>query len=637
MFDKEVIKKREKTLEEARQYLKSEFVGIDEIIDKFINSVRIWFVLPELQSRPLIVNLWGITGVGKTDLVRKFVNFIEFSDRFVEIQMDSREGNASVQDYLEMVIDNGDKEGILLLDEMQRFRSVSEDGKESNSNKYQDIWMLLSDGTFQSDSKIKHDLIRLILEDDYWSERDDEDDEEDAVEGEVPSNKPKKPKKLKYKTSYWEASRMKKMLKLEEAINEIMTWDKEKKVNVIKDKLASKETFEGKKYTRLLIVVSGNLDEAFTMSSDVQDADRDADVYHEFSKSIDVVEIKAALRHRFKPEQIARLGNIHLIYPIPNREAYMRIIQQKISNIVDNIKEKHKINIKIDQSVFDVIYDNGVFPTQGVRPLLSTISAILENSLPTFLFEHLDSESKKPVKLFHKDGFILSTINGKEIKYEIPTVLDDIKDKQTEDERVKVAVHEAGHAVLYALLHGVAPTQVVVTTTNHDTGGFIGTHHYSGSREQYERDIQVVLGGRIAEQMVFGSDKMTNGCSADYLYATQRAAAMVRNTGMYNTIGYYIGENNTRSDRELQDIKSTDKKVIEILEKQYKNAEVLLSKNQDMFLKVVDTLLERTSLRPEEFKEVVAEFCEVEVVSAKDSIQNNFKDKLGEFKKNLNK
>ncbi|MFN8029777.1 MAG: hypothetical protein U0Q10_14425 [Dermatophilaceae bacterium] len=41
----------------------------------------IWFVAPELLSRPVIVNLWDMTGVGKTDLVRRLVRALDLADR----------------------------------------------------------------------------------------------------------------------------------------------------------------------------------------------------------------------------------------------------------------------------------------------------------------------------------------------------------------------------------------------------------------------------------------------------------------------------------------------------------------------------------------------------------------------------
>jgi hypothetical protein len=607
MFNKELIKQREDKLEEARVYLKNEFVGIDEIIDKFIHSIRIWYILPEIQTRPLIVNLWGITGVGKTDLVRKFVNFVEFSDKFAEIQMDSKDGNATIEDYLEMVLENNETQGVLLLDEIQRFRSINEEGKENNSNKYQDLWMLLSDGTFQSDSKIKHELIKLILEDEYWSQRwdDDDDDDDDLDEDEIKEKekKKKKMKELKYKTSYWEANKMKKMLKLEESVEEIMKLDKLQKIDLIKEKLKSKETFEGKKYKRLLIIVSGNLDEAFTMADEVNDADRDADVYHDFSKTIDIVTIKGALRSRFKPEQIARLGNIHLIYPILSKAAYMDIIKKRVTSIVDDIKKNHKIKIKVDKSVYEVIYDNGVFPTQGVRPLLSTISSIVENSLPTFLYEYLNVGSRKTIKLRHKDGYLISDIEGKEISYEIPRVLDDIKDNQTENDRALVAIHEAGHAIVYSLLFKTAPTQVVASTANHNNGGFVGTHSHSGNKEHLLKTIQVTLAGRIAENIVFGEDGITNGNGSDYQYATMTAAGMIRFFGMGENIGMYSAPSNGK-DRMLHDIDKTDEAIEKILMKEYNNAETLIKNNLELLGVVAERLMKQTNLTPTEFKEL---------------------------------
>ena len=66
------------------------------------------------------------------------------------------------------------------------------------------------------------------------------------------------------------------------------------------------------------------------MSSDTEDADIDADVLHSFSKSINITTIKASLKRRFKPEQIARFGNIHIIYPSLSKKAYRTIIKNRI-------------------------------------------------------------------------------------------------------------------------------------------------------------------------------------------------------------------------------------------------------------------------------------------------------------------
>ena len=75
-------------LNEIAIELKQELYGIDNIIDRVIKSISGWYIAPEIVTRPVIINLWGMTGVGKTDLVRKLVQKLDFQQRFVEIQMD---------------------------------------------------------------------------------------------------------------------------------------------------------------------------------------------------------------------------------------------------------------------------------------------------------------------------------------------------------------------------------------------------------------------------------------------------------------------------------------------------------------------------------------------------------------------
>jgi len=87
MIDVNEIKKRADELEEIKVKLKEIFVGLDDIIDEFINNIKVWYILPDVQTRPLIVNLWGMTGIGKTDLVRKFVKFAGFNDRFITLSI----------------------------------------------------------------------------------------------------------------------------------------------------------------------------------------------------------------------------------------------------------------------------------------------------------------------------------------------------------------------------------------------------------------------------------------------------------------------------------------------------------------------------------------------------------------------
>ena len=64
----EFFEKQQK-LESTKVQLKSYLFGLDPIIDQVVDSIASWYFFPEHQTRPLVINLWGMTGMGKTELV----------------------------------------------------------------------------------------------------------------------------------------------------------------------------------------------------------------------------------------------------------------------------------------------------------------------------------------------------------------------------------------------------------------------------------------------------------------------------------------------------------------------------------------------------------------------------------------
>ena len=385
-MDIESINKKKEILEGVRISLKEKFIGIDEIIDKIINGISLWYIIPEYQLRPLIINLWGITGVGKTDLVRTLIKFLNLNDKFVEVQLDMKDNySLNIQSYLELSDIEPDEQCVLLLDEMQRFRSIDETGKLLESKYFNDIWMLLSDGKFQNDNKRRRDLIEIYFDELYWKEEKKSKNDNTDKKTELTENNSDSEDK-KYKMTYWSASRLKKLIKTKYSTEDLMMLSSDEKLKIIKNALCDKSTSEGKTFSKMLIFISGNLDEAYHMASDVDDCERDADIYNELSKRITVLDIKEALLKKFKPEQISRFGNNHIIYPILNKENYYSIIKKYCNQILDNINTKNKIKIDITDNIYDIIYKNGVFPAQGVRPVISTISNIIESNIPYFLF-----------------------------------------------------------------------------------------------------------------------------------------------------------------------------------------------------------------------------------------------------------
>ena len=652
-LDIQIIKERADKLDKVKGQLKEYFVGIDNIIDEFIDNVKIWYILPEVQTRPLICCLWGLTGVGKTDLIRKFVNLIDFNDRFIEIQMDTDNSSyykSNVQDHIESVLDNANEEGILLLDEMQRFRTVDEKGSEIRNTKYNDLWMLLSDGKFESDSKNRKELFEMMFDIMYYEDerkfREDSGKNTQGLEEEVsspdlpattPNTTTTKGKNSnttrKYKTWTFQAKRLKKLLKIEESIEEIMTWDEDTKIKKIQKGLKSKTAFEGNVYSKLLVVVSGNLDEAFKMSNDVGDVDTDADVFYEFSRKVNILNIKKSLSKRFKPEQIARFGNIHIIYPSLNKESYYKIIERKIAFICSEIYSKHKISIKVDKTVCEVIYNNGVFPTQGVRPVLSTISSMFENSLPTFIYNALfDDVNKFSIK--YAEGEFYSIINGKKTAYKVSRVIENIKNKKDVNEEALIAVHEAGHAIAYALLFKFSPIQIVCKTADDESQGFIGCHDFVLTKQKYAERIMVSLAGKSAEKLVFGENNVSSGSFSDIRYATQLASTSIKKLGLGKIKAFITTESSDAVGNYCHSTPEIENVVEKMLEDLTTKTEVLISNNKLFLKKTIAALFEQKELKPSKFVEIAKEFVpDIKELHFKEKMVDNFEEKMFNFLK----
>src|SRR5690554_486103 len=73
--------KKHRILQQAAKVLKKEFIGLDNVIEEIIGSVSPWYFFPQLQENPVVVNLWGLTGVGKTSLINRLSELIHFEDK----------------------------------------------------------------------------------------------------------------------------------------------------------------------------------------------------------------------------------------------------------------------------------------------------------------------------------------------------------------------------------------------------------------------------------------------------------------------------------------------------------------------------------------------------------------------------
>ncbi len=603
--------------------LKEELFGIDDVIDRVIDAVRAWYVMPQLIARPVIVCLWGLTGTGKTQLTRLLAQKLGFYDRYVEVQMDGFSNGAgwytpdSISGMLsESNIDEGEP-GILLLDEFQRYRTIDNKRADIKVARYQDVWALLSDGRLSPALSFLRDLdYRLASSQFERDERqvdasDDDADEKpataDANSASAPAATPAKPRPRKFKLGAWEARELQRALKLNVPLTELMAWTPEQVQEQVEAFRADPERWQTD-YSKLLIIVTGNLDEMYEdLAERVEDCDTDADVFHTMSQRLSMIDVKKALGTRFRPEQVARLGNQHVIYPSLSRSAYQRLIARTCAQYVDEVERRAGLRFDVAPPVLDEIYANGVFPAQGTRPVFSTVHAALGGSLVRGALWAIErgapAGTTLPLTLGADRKHLL--VHWQDEQHALPVLfeLESLRERASMDFRTLLAVHEAGHGLVYAALMGRAPQEVRINVASFNGGYNSYAPQKAWSRRMLRDVICVSLAGRAAEALVFGPDATTTGAEADRRQATENAIAYVRHHGFGSRVSRT--DVTTQMDDNINtDVQPTNAEAEALLSAEAERATTLLRTHGDAFRALVQQLLATGTVPAAEFAKV---------------------------------
>jgi cell division protease FtsH len=191
----------------------------------------------------------------------------------------------------------------------------------------------------------------------------------------------------------------------------------------------------------------------------------------------------------------------------------------------------------------------------------------------------------------------------------------------TEDEKRMTAYHEAGHAIV--ALHEPASDPIHKATII-PRGRALGLvmrlperDSYSYHRDKMYANLAVSMGGRVAEEMIFGYDKVSSGASSDIQYATQLARDMVTRWGMSDALGplqyaepeeeVFLGYSVNRS-RQMSNetAQAIDAEIRKVVEDGYARAKSLLTENAGQLESLAQALLEYETLSGDEIKKVLA-------------------------------
>jgi cell division protease FtsH len=189
----------------------------------------------------------------------------------------------------------------------------------------------------------------------------------------------------------------------------------------------------------------------------------------------------------------------------------------------------------------------------------------------------------------------------------------------SDEEKKTTAVHEAGHTLISVLITHHDPVHKVTIIPR---GPALGVTWYlpkddrhNLSKEQAESSIAVALGGRIAEEIVFG--RMTTGAGNDIEKATEIAHKMVCEWGMSDKLGplaygkkeesIFLGRDYAQRTQDYSEhtAQEIDQDVRAIVQRQYIRVKDFLTRNQDKLQRLADSLIERETLDSEEIAAVL--------------------------------
>ena len=181
----------------------------------------------------------------------------------------------------------------------------------------------------------------------------------------------------------------------------------------------------------------------------------------------------------------------------------------------------------------------------------------------------------------------------------------------TESERKLTAYHEAGHAVIGLRLPGLDPLHKVTIVPRGSALGLTASlpqeDRHSYTKEWLEGQLCMLFGGRVAEEMIFGPEKITTGAGNDIERATAMARQMVTRFGMSDVIGLmaigqadqevFLGRELVQR-REISEhtAQQVDQEIKRVLDEAEERARSIVTEHKDLLERIAQALLDRETL-----------------------------------------
>ena len=190
----------------------------------------------------------------------------------------------------------------------------------------------------------------------------------------------------------------------------------------------------------------------------------------------------------------------------------------------------------------------------------------------------------------------------------------------TEDEKKLTAYHEAGHAIVTINEKAAYPIHKATIIPRGRALGMVmqlpEKDEVSQTREQLHAQMAIAMGGRVAEEIILGEEKVTPGAVSDIEQATKRARAMVMRAGLSKELGpiaygeneeeVFLGRSVARQQNMSEETaKKVDAEIKKFVEKGYDRARKVLTEKIDDLHKIAKALLTYETLSGSEIEDII--------------------------------
>ncbi len=189
----------------------------------------------------------------------------------------------------------------------------------------------------------------------------------------------------------------------------------------------------------------------------------------------------------------------------------------------------------------------------------------------------------------------------------------------TEDEKKLTAYHEAGHAVVGLNVPQHDPIHKATIIPRGRALGLVLSlperDQYSVTKTKYKSKIAMAMGGKVAEELIFGPENVTSGASSDIQQVTRIARAMVTQFGMSEGLGNieyvseqqnYLGSQGSQFVAGPDARKKIDAEVRQLVDEGYETAKTILTEKPEQLERLAQGLLEYETLTGSEITRIIA-------------------------------